>query len=140
MATAYLSRTVRFSAWHRYFRAAWSEEQNAQAFGAAARAPGHGHDYTCAVTVRGAVQAETGMVMDLALLDRILREEVVERLGGRHLNDVDAFGELGMVPTGESVCIELWGRIGKRLPDGRELHAIRVAEDANLYSEYRGEP
>lgn len=140
MATAYLSRTVLFSAWHRYFRAEWSREQNEAAFGAAAREPAHGHDYRCTVTVRGPVYPDTGMVIDLGLLDRVLREEVVDRLGGRRLNDVAGFGPHGTVPTGESVCIDLWARIGARLPAGCRLHAVRVAEDETLFSEYRGEP
>lgn len=140
MPIAYLSRTVRFSAWHRYFRPDWNAERNQAAFGAAAREPAHGHDYSCTVTVRGPVDAATGMVMDLGLLDRLLRDEVTGRFDRRTLNDLPEYGGGAAVPTGESLCLDLWQRLSARLPAGCTLSLVRVAEDAALYSEYRGEP
>ncbi len=140
MATAYLTRIVRFSASHRYFRPEWSAERNAEAFGACAREHGHGHTYQCTVRVRGTPAPLTGMVMDLAELDRILREEVVERFDHRHLNlDVPEFAYGKTVPTGEMLCLDIWRRVGARLGEGRRLDLVRVAEDPMLYAEYRGE-
>src|SRR5690349_3085295 len=36
----------------------------------------HGHSYVCDVTVSGEIDATTGMLIDLAVLDRILSTEV----------------------------------------------------------------
>src|SRR5919106_2579584 len=83
--SASLTRTVGFRATHRYYRPDWSESRNREAFGALAEPPGHAHDYQCAVTVAGPVD-ESGMLVDLALLDRILKEEVLPPLAGKHLN------------------------------------------------------
>lgn len=129
---AYLSRTVRFSAWHRYHRPDWSEARNHEAFGAAGREPAHGHDYACTVTVSGEVDPQTGMVMDLGLLDRILREEVSDRFDRRVL-------PADPVPTGEQLCLDVWQRVGARLPLGCALSSVRMAEDATLWAEFRGE-
>lgn len=140
MPTAHLTRIVQFAAAHRYFRPEWTAERNAEVFGACAREHGHGHTYQCTVTVRGTPDPVTGMVMDLAVLDRILAQDVVERLDHRHLNlDVAEFAYGRTVPTGEMLCLDIWNRVAPKLPQGCALSLVRVQEDATLYAEYRGE-
>jgi len=135
---AYLTRTVQFTATHRFVKPEWSQARNAKAFGAAASP--HVHTYRCAVTVAGAVDASTGMVVDLLQLDRILAEEVVARLDGRDINrDIPEYGPGRTLPTGEALCLEIWKRLAARLPAGCRLSAVRVEEDPSLYAEYRGE-
>ena len=140
MPITYLTRRIQFAAAHRYFRPEWTEERNAEVFGACAREHGHGHTYQCTVTVRGTPDPVSGMVMDLGLLDRLLAEEVVHRLDHRHLNlDVAEFAYGRTVPTGEMLCVDIWGRVARRLPSGCSLALVRVREDPTLYAEYRGE-
>jgi 6-pyruvoyltetrahydropterin/6-carboxytetrahydropterin synthase len=138
MAVAYLTRTVGFSALHRYFRPDWTPERNAAAFGDTIHE--HGHDYRCDVTVQGTPDPQTGMVIDLGVLDRLLSEEVVQRFGNRRIHaDVPEFADGKLIPTGEMLCIHIWNRLAQRLPAGCRLALVRVAEDATLSSEYRGE-
>ncbi len=138
MPTAYLTRIVDFSATHRYFHPAWSAERNAVAFGASTHE--HQHAYRCVVTVRGTPDPETGMVIDLAALDRLLSEEVVARFGRRRIHvDVPEFADGGAMPTGEMLCLDIWRRVAARLPAGCSLARVRVQEDPTLYAEYRGE-
>ncbi len=140
MATARLTRTVRFSAAHRYHRPEWPEERNAAVFGACAREHGHGHNYRCAVTVAGSVSEETGMLVDLVLLDRLLDEQVRQPLDHRHLNhDVPEFAFGRQIPTAEALAVYVWRRVQPRLPAGVRLEAVRIAEDDDLSAEYRGE-
>ena len=140
MPTVYLTRIVQFAAAHRYFRPEWTAGRNADVFGDCAREHGHGHTYQCTVTVRGTPDPQTGMVMDLGLLDRVLSEEVVQRLDHRHLNlDVPEFAYGRTVPTGEMLCLDIWGRVAGRLPPGCALALVRVQEEPALYAEYRGE-
>ena len=138
MAVAYLTRVIQFDAQHRYFRPDWSAERNDAAFGGAGR--DHGHRYECRVTVRGTPDPVTGMLIDLALLDRLLNEEVLQRFDRRHINlDVPEFAYGRTVPTGEMLCLDIWRRIAQRLPAGAALSVVRVQEDPSLYAEYRGE-
>jgi 6-pyruvoyltetrahydropterin/6-carboxytetrahydropterin synthase len=140
MPSARLTRVVGFSAAHRYHRPEWSPERNAATFGACAREHGHGHNYRCAVTVAGAVSEQTGMLVDLALLDRILDEEVRRPLDHRHLNfDVPEFAFGRQVPTAEALAVYVWRRLAPRLPAGVQLAAVRIAEDDSLSAEYVGE-
>ena len=136
-----LTRSVRFSALHRYFRPEWPETRNREVFGACAEAPGHRHEYRCAVTITGPVDAKTGMIVDLALLDQVLAEEVVAPFDGKHLNlDVPAFAFGATIPTGEAVAQYLFFRIAARLPRGVRLERVRVQEDPSLYAECTGQP
>ena len=140
MPTAYLTRTVQFCAAHRYFRPEWSDARNTETFGACASPHGHGHTYTCQVTVRGRTDPLTAMVVDLVALDRILHEVVVARYDHRHLNlDAPEFAYGRTVPTGEALCVEIWRRVAPRLPSGCALAAVRVREEPALWAEYRGE-
>ena len=134
-----LSRAVRFSAAHRYFRPDWSEERNTEAFGLCAREHGHGHSYECVVTVAGDMERDTSMVMQLEELDTILREEIVDRLDHRHMNhDVPEFAFGKQIPTAEALAVYAWDKIEPRLPKDVRLESVRIREEPHLYAEYRG--
>ena len=140
MATS-LTRTVGFRALHRFYRPGWSEERNRAAFGPLSDPPGHAHDYRCAVTVAGPIEASRGMVMDLGELDRILQDEVIARYDGKHLNlDEPAFAYGRTLPTCEAIAALLFARIAARLPAGVALERVRVLEDPTLYADCTGLP
>ena len=136
MRGASLTRRVRFTATHRYWRPEWNEETNRAAFGMCAAPEPHGHHYTCDVTVGGELDQQKGMVVDLGILDRILAREVVDPLNGRSLNDAIAeFQPGGQIPT----CEELARIIARRVAGAlavvatrAKVQRVRVAEDDTL--------
>lgn len=137
MAAA-LIRTVRFRARHHLRRPDWSEAENRAAFGHLSDPAGHAHDYRCAVTVSGPLHH--GRVMDLAVLDRLLEDEVRAPLDGRHLNtEVPAFGPSGTLPTCEAIAAELARRLEPRLPAPVRLVRVHIAEDDSLAGEWWSE-
>ena len=139
MSTAHLTRTIRFSAAHRYFRPDWPPERNAEIFGACAGEHGHGHSYRCQVTITGALSRDTGMVMDLRALDVVLRDEITHRLDHRFINlEVPEFAYGKRIPTAESLAVFVWERVAPRLPGGVRLARVRVEEEPDLYAEYFG--
>jgi len=132
-----LTRRVTFAAAHRYRRADWSDAKNQEVFGACANPNYHGHGYACEVTVRGDVDRATGMVIDLAVLDRVLHDEVVARFDHRNLNlEVPEFGEGGMIPTGENLAQLIAGRVQGALGARAEVSRVVVREDESLWSEW----
>ena len=132
---ALLVRTVRFSAGHRYRRPAWSEDRNREVFGPSAHA--HGHNYAVDVTVRGAIEAETGFAVDLAALDRLLEEEIVGPLDSRDLTEVvPEFRPGGEIPTTESLARWIFQRLEDRIPGDARLVRVRVEESGTLAAEY----
>jgi 6-pyruvoyltetrahydropterin/6-carboxytetrahydropterin synthase len=133
-----LTRTVSFPATHRMYRPEWSAEENRQHFGPVAEY--HTHQYQCAVTVSGPLDPATGMLVDLAQLDRIIAEEVVERMSGRTLNtDLPELASGRPLPTCEALVSILYPRLAARLPAGLRLLGVRVAEDSTLHAEQSGE-
>src|SRR5207248_10362275 len=66
----YLTRRYRFAAAHRLHSPVLSPEENARVYGKCNNPYGHVHNYILEVTVAGEVDLATGMVYDLAILDR----------------------------------------------------------------------
>ncbi len=136
-----LIRSCRFRAAHRYWRPEWSAEQNREVFGPCAEAPGHFHDYHCAVTVEGAFDPMTGMILDLTVLDRLLGEEITAPLEGQLINDaLPAFAPGRTPPTCEALAAWFFDRLDSRMPDGVRVVAVRVDEDDTLGAECVVEP
>jgi 6-pyruvoyltetrahydropterin/6-carboxytetrahydropterin synthase len=119
-----LTRTIRFRATHRYWRPDWTPEENRARFGILTES--HPHEYACAVTVTGPLEPQTSTVMDLALLDRLIEEEVRSRFEGRPLEQVLP------LPTCEAIAREIFTRLADRLPAGVGLESVRIAEDDTL--------
>jgi 6-pyruvoyl-tetrahydropterin synthase len=139
MPMSYLTRAIEFTATHRIRRVDWSRERNAREFGKAA--DDHEHRYQCRVTVKGPLVPEVGGVMSLVALDALLAEEITARFGGRHISEAaPQFADGGWLATGEALAVYVWGRLVGRLPPGVTMHAVRIQEEAHIYSEYFGEP
>jgi 6-pyruvoyltetrahydropterin/6-carboxytetrahydropterin synthase len=132
-----LERRFRFSASHLYRRPEWSEEENRARFGKCANLPGHGHNYRLYVTVAGEPDPRTGFIVDLGELDRLVNEEVVDRLDHQHLNAaVPEFAEGGRIPSSENLVRWIHDRIAPALPAGVSLAALRLEEDEDLAAEW----
>jgi 6-pyruvoyltetrahydropterin/6-carboxytetrahydropterin synthase len=140
MAVAHLTRRITFAAAHRYRRPEWSDAENERAFGLCARPNYHGHTYCCDVTVSGPIDDRTGMIVDLADLDRVLEREVRARFDHANINlDIPEFADGKLVPTGENLARFFFDAV-RRGMDGRvTVSEVRVAEDATLSAVYRGE-
>jgi 6-pyruvoyltetrahydropterin/6-carboxytetrahydropterin synthase len=140
MPTASLTRRVTFSAAHRYRRPEWDDARNEAVFGACARPHYHGHTYVCDVTVSGEIDPDTGMIVDLGDLDRVLEVEVHARFDHRNINlDVPEFADGRLIPTGENLARFIWERVGAALGPATRLRRVVVAEDTTLWASY-GEP
>jgi 6-pyruvoyltetrahydropterin/6-carboxytetrahydropterin synthase len=134
----FLTRRVTFAAAHRYSRPDWSDERNQRVFGACARPSFHGHSYTCEVTVTGDLDRETGMIVDLGLLDRVLAAEVRDRFDHRNINvDVPEFGDGKLIPTGEELARFVFERVQQGIGDTARVVSVTIAEDATLSATYR---
>ena len=135
---AYLTRRITFAAAHRYRRADWSAAKNERVFGRCAWENFHGHSYVCDVTITGPIDSETGMIVDLGVLDDVLRVEVRERFDHRNINlDVPEFAEGKLVPTGEELARFIFQRVQQGLGDAARVFEVEVAEDTTLSARYR---
>ncbi|MEO7040057.1 MAG: 6-carboxytetrahydropterin synthase [Gemmatimonadaceae bacterium] len=132
-----LTRRVSFTATHRYWRSDWSGPRNEQRFGAATTP--HTHDYACDVTVSGPLDAETGMVVDLGALDKLLDREVRSRFHGTDISaQVPEFADGKLVPTGENLARFIFERVAAEMTGTAGVTSVIVREDATISSEYTG--
>ena len=79
--------------------------------------------------------------MNLKVLDALLDETLVRPLDGKSINEaLPEFAEGKRLATGEALAVYAWEKLAPRLPAGVTLHAVRMQEGPNIYSEYFGEP
>ena len=136
----YVSRKEHFNAAHKLYNSSWSASKNQEVFGACANENWHGHNFELTVTVAGNPNSETGFVVDLLKLGKLIRAEIVERVDHKNINlDVD-FME-GKMPTIEVLIMEFWKilepRVDEITPDGR-LHKLLLTETNKQFAEYFG--
>jgi len=132
---AFLTIQTHFAAAHRLARPELSPEENDAIYGKCARPHGHGHNYLLEVSVRGAIDPRTGMVCDLAALQALVDELVVEPFDHTFLNkDVAHFAST--VPTAENIALHIADLLSAPIAGiGASLHKVRLQESPNNAAE-----
>src|SRR5690625_4878036 len=137
MPLVYVTRKAHFNAAHRLHNPDKSDEWNQRVFGKCNSPNWHGHNYTLEVTVRGEPNPETGYVIDLAELKRIMEERVISHCDHRNLNlDVDFLQ--GIMPSSENMVVAFWRRLEDAIPSG-ELFRVRLDRPEGNPDEYLGD-
>ena len=128
---AYLTISTHFSAAHRLAHPDLSFEDNCEIYGKCARPNGHGHNYHLEVTVKGEVDPQTGMIVDLDGLQRVIDDYVVEPFDHTFLNkDIPYFSKV--VPTAENIAVHIRDLLQKPIQDlGAQLHKVKLIESPN---------
>ena len=135
----YVTRREKFSAAHRLFRSDWSDEKNFEIFGACSNPNWHGHNYQLFVTVKGNINAETGFVVNLKELSKIIRHHILRKLDHRNINLEVEFMENKIAST-ENLAKAVWDELLNPISQlGIELHCIKIVETENNYIEYFGD-
>lgn len=133
----YVTRREVFSASHRIYNPNLSDEENLEIYGKCSNPNGHGHNYIIEVTVAGEINPVTGYLIDLKLLKKIIRENVIDKLDHKNLNlDVEFLKDV--IPTAENILIGIWSQLKDKIPNGK-LYSIKLYETENNYVEYKGE-
>ncbi len=133
---ACFGRRYTVSASHRLHSDALSAEENRTTYGKCNNPHGHGHNYVVEVMVAGAVDAETGMVINMAALDEVVRSRVIERFDHANLNPDPLF--VNRVPTTENLSRVVFALLKDALPAGK-LERVRIEETENNFFECEGE-
>ncbi len=134
----YVSRRFHFSAAHRVYNPAWSDEKNEAIFGPCSRPHFHGHNYELEVTVAGQPDPNTGYVIDLRLLKDLIETQVIAQLDHKNLN-LDVPFLAGRIPSSENLIVALWDEIRRLLPEGIQLVCLRLWETPRNCFTYYGE-
>lgn len=132
----YLTRKTEFCASHRLFNPNFSPEKNENTFGLCNNPNGHGHNYVLEVTVKGEVDPDTGMVLDLKALKKLITHEIIDKVDHKNLN-VDVQFMKGIIPTAENIAIKFWEILEPKIMNGT-LHEVKLFESERNFVIYKG--
>ena len=116
----------------------------------------HGHSYKLSVTVIGKPITDNsnvkfGMVIDFTDLKKIVKEEIVDQFDhatvfNKNTPHVELAKELqsrdhhvilvDYQPTSENMVVDFANRIKNRLPQGIELHSLKLQETETSFAEW----
>lgn len=134
----HITRRERFNAAHRLFKPEYSDEKNLQVFGKCSNPNWHGHNYELFVTVSGEIDPETGFLINLKGLSKLIRERIIDKIDHKNINLEVEFMKGRMAST-ENLAVAIWEQLEKPiLALGSKLHCIKVYESENNYVEYFG--
>jgi 6-pyruvoyltetrahydropterin/6-carboxytetrahydropterin synthase len=136
-----LTRRYSFSAAHRLNSPEFSPEENRRIYGKCNNPYGHGHNYTLHVGVRGPLDRAAGRVVDVRVLDQLVKETVLARYDHKDLNaDLPEFASAP--PTAENIAMRIrealdasWS--GAFAGTKAELDRIRIEETEHNFFELR---
>ena len=136
--TVYIIRKEHFNAAHKLWRNDWSDEKNEEIFGKCANKNWHGHNFNLIVTVKGTPNPDTGFVINLKDLSKIIKTEVVDIFDHKNLNlDVDCMKDI--LASTENMVIKIWEILEQPILNaGGILAKIRLEETENNFVEYFG--
>ena len=131
-----VSRKAHFNAAHRLHNKNWSDEKNQKIFGKCNYQNYHGHNYELIVSVTGEINPETGYVIDMGELKKIIKNEIEERLDHKNLNlDVPHFSYT--IPSAENICIYIYDILRDNIDSQFKL-SVRLYETPRNFVEYSG--
>ena len=126
-----------FSAAHRLHNPNYDADWNRRIYDKCDNPKGHGHNYVIQVSVKGKIDPETGMVIDLKRLKDIVRAQVIDRVDHTNLNeDVDFLR--AVIPTAENLARAFWQQLAPAIAEGT-LYEIVLQETEKNSVVYRGE-
>lgn len=132
-----LARKTQFTCIHKYEVKEWDEETNKKTFGLCYSKYGHGHNYTLEAWFSGPLDPETGMIINLSIVDEMLQSATSE-IDGKNLNsEVEWFS--AKVPTTENLLIFLKDRLIEKLtPESQvSLYQLRLYESDTLWVDWK---
>lgn len=134
----YIQRREQFCAAHKLWNAKWDEKTNFEVFGKCANPNYHGHNFNLIVTVKGEIDPETGFVMNLFELKKIIRKHITDKIDHKNLNlDVDFMA--GKMTSAENLAVAIWDILAPIIATkNATLHCVHLAETDNNIIEYYG--
>lgn len=129
-------RKAHFNATHRLHNPNWNDEKNEKVFGKCNNENYHGHNYNLVVKVTGPIDPDTGYVIDLKVLNDIIRDKVVERYDHKNLYlDVEDFKDLN--PSAENMAVKIWHLLRDQINSEFDLE-IELYETERNFVIYKG--
>ena len=131
----YLTKQYKFCAAHKYWNKDWSDQKNIEVFDEDVKV--HGHNYTLSITVKGEINNDSGFIVDIKKLNKIISQYIINIFDHSQIEkDINWFKN--KQPSTENMLVFMWDEIVDRIPSGAILHCIKLRETPTIFSEYYG--
>lgn len=132
-----VNRKAYFNAAHRLYNSEWTDARNTSVFGKCANPNYHGHNYELIVSVTGEIHPETGFVMDMKKLKKLIQQEIEEKFDHKNLNE--ELAEFRTVnPTAENIAVVIWNKLRTKIDKELTL-SVTLYETPRNFVTYSGE-
>ncbi|PWJ42028.1 6-pyruvoyl trahydropterin synthase family protein [Sediminitomix flava] len=135
-----ICRKEHFNAAHKLYNPKWTKEENEAFFGPCANENWHGHNFEMTVIVEGEPDPDTGYVMNMKHLGKLVKEHIINKVDHKNLNmDVD-FLE-GKMTSCETLVMEFWKILAPKIEEiapNAHLHCIELWETNKNFVRYFG--
>ena len=92
----------------------------------------HGHTYFLEVTIRGAINNKTGMIMDFGDIEKTVNESVIKKIDHRYINDIIK------IPTAENIIQWIWKALLPKFKEHEvELYKLKLWETPSSFVSYK---
>ncbi len=131
----FITKQFKFCAAHKYWNDNWTEEKNKEIFEDDIRI--HGHNYQLDITISGQPSEESGFIVNISELKKIVDKNVINILDHSQIQeDIEWFKR--KQPSTENLVIFIWQQIDPHIKGKMKLHKIKLRETPTIYTEYYG--
>ena len=131
----YITKQYKFCAAHRYWNEKWSEKENFNIFGDDINL--HGHNYNLDITISGEINEDSGFIVNLHTLNKIVQELVLSEIDHSQIEkDIDYFKN--RQPSTENMVVYIWEKLVNRIPSPAKLYSIKLQETPTISTIYFG--
>ena len=130
-----ITKQYKFCAAHKYWNSDWSEDKNREVFDDDVKI--HGHNYDLYVTIKGPINKESGFIINLLDLNKLVKREVIQELDHSMIHEHPWF--LSKQPSTENLVLFIWEKISRGIEAPSKLHCIKLRETGTIFTEYYGD-
>ena len=130
-----ITKQYKFCAAHKYWNHNWDEDTNIEVFDKDVKL--HGHNYDLYVTIKGPIKSDSGFIINLKYLNKIVNDKVIEVLDHSLIQDNEWFK--GKQPSTENIVLFIWHQILSEISLPAKLHCIKLRETGTIFTEYYGD-
>ena len=130
-----ITKQYKFCAAHKYWNDNWDEDTNIEVFDKDVKL--HGHNYDLYVTIKGPIDSDSGFIINLKYLNKIVSDKVIEVLDHSLIQDNEWFK--GKQPSTENIVQFIWHQISPESLLPAKLHCIKLRETGTIFTEYYGD-
>tara|TARA_Y100000996_G_C22505073_1_gene636023 strand:+ start:121 stop:561 length:441 start_codon:yes stop_codon:yes gene_type:complete len=131
----HITKQFKFCAAHKYWNDNWSDEKNKEIFEDDIRI--HGHNYELDITISGIPSEDSGFIVNISELKKIVDENVISILDHSQINE-DVLWFKNKQPSTENLVIFIWEQIIPHINGKMKLHKIKLRETPTIFTEYYG--